>query len=231
MAKQVVTRRSTKEDVLIDVAQVSEKTTHWFEVYKKPLLYAGIGLLAIIVGTVAWNYVQAGNQKKAIAAMWRAERMFEQDSFNLALTNPGGGYDGFLDIARKYGSTTTGNLAHYYAGVCYLQTGKFDEAIQELEKYSPKGDLLGASKAGALGDAYSEKKDFAKAMKFYKEAGSVGVSDDIKSLYLKRYGMLCQIQNKNAEALEAFKEIKDKYPLTLEGREIEKYIAAVEMKK
>ena len=231
MAKQVVTRKATKEDVLIDVAKVSQETTHWFEVYKKPLFYAAIGLVAIIAVTLSWNYIQEANQKKAIAGMWRAERMFEQDSFNLALTNPGGGYDGFLDIAHKYGSTSAGNLAHYYAGVCYLQTGRFDEAIKELESYSPKGDLLSATKAGALGDAYSEKKDFSKALSYYKQAGQNGVSDDIKSMYLKRYGMLCQIQNKNSDALEAYKEIKEKYPLTIEGREIEKYIAAAEMKK
>jgi len=68
-------------------------------------------------------------------------------------------------------------------------------------------------------------------LSYYKQAGQNGVSDDIKSMYLKRYGMLCQIQNKNSDALEAYKEIKEKYPLTIEGREIEKYIAAAEMKK
>ena len=235
MAKQtvqkVVATKVSKEDVLIDVAEVGKDAQHWLEVYKKPLLI-GIAALAIAVGGYfAWNYNVAGNQKKAIIGMWKAEQLFERDSFALALSNPGGGYDGFLDIAKKYGSTPAGNTAHFYAGICYLNLGKFDEAIAQLDDFSPNGIISPTMKYGALADAYSEKKDYSKALKLYKEAAESGKVDDLKAFYLKRYGMLSENQNDVSSALSAYQEIKAKYATTSEARDIDKFIARAEGKK
>ena len=226
MAKQNV----KKEDVLIDVAEVTHEAQHWFDKYKKPIL---IGAGALVVIVAGWFYYQssvASNQKKAVAAIWQAEQMFEKDSFALALNNPGGGFEGFQGIASKYSGTPAGNIAKYYAGICYLNLGKFDEAIQSLESFSPTGEVTPTMKYGALADAYSEKKDMAKALKLYKEASEAGGIDDLKALYLKRYAMLSEVQNDINLALEAYKQIKDKFPLTNEGRDIEKYIARAEAK-
>jgi tetratricopeptide (TPR) repeat protein len=227
MAKQNV----KKEDVLIDVAEVTHEAQNWFETYKKPLL---IGVVALAAGIAGWFWYQsnvAANQKKAVVAMYHAEQMFERDSFASALSNPGGGFEGFQGIASKYSGTPAGNLAHYYSGICYLNLGKFDEAIKELEDFSPSGEVTPTMKAGALADAYSEKKDFAKALKLYKEAANSGGIDDLKALYLKRYAMLSEVQNDMGSALDAYKEIKEKYALTSEARDIEKYIARAEAAK
>jgi tetratricopeptide (TPR) repeat protein len=235
MAKQtvqkVVAEKVSKEDVLIDVAEVGKDAQHWLEVYKNPLLI-GIATLAIAVGGFfAWNNYVAGNQKKAITSSWKAEQLFERDSFALALSNPGGGFDGFLDIAKKYGSTPAGNTAHFYAGICYLNLGKFDEAITQLEDFSPNGTISPTMKSGALGDAYSEKKDYAKALKSYKDAANSGNVDDLKAFYLKRYAMLSENQNDVSSALSAYQEIKTKYGITAEARDIDKFIARAEAKK
>ena len=227
MAKQNV----KKEDVLIDVAEVTHEAQSWFDTYKKPLLI-GLGVLVVaIAGTLWYKSNTAANQKKAVTAMWHAEQMFEKDSFALALNNPGGGFEGFQGIASKYSGTPAGNLAKYYAGVCYLNLGKFDEAIQNLEDFSPSGVATPTMKYGALADAYSEKKDFAKALKYYKEAADAGGVDDLKAFYLKRYGMLSEIQNDAKSALEAYNTIKEKYATSSEGRDIEKYIARAEAAK
>jgi tetratricopeptide (TPR) repeat protein len=235
MAKQtvqkVVKEKVTKEDVLIDVAEVGKDAQHWLEVYKKPLIIGIAALVLAIGGYFAWNYNVAGNQKKAITGMWKAEQLFERDSFALALSNPGGGYDGFLDIAKKYGSTPAGNTAHFYAGVCYLNLGKFDEAITQLEDFSPNGTISPTMKYGALADAYSEKKDYSKALKLYKEAAESGKVDDLKVFYLKRYAMLSENQNDISSALSAYQEIKTKFGTTSEARDIDKYIARAEAKK
>lgn len=227
MAKQIV----KKEDVLIDVAEVTHEAQSWFDKYKRPLLI-GIGVIvASIAGYMWYSSNKEANQKKALAAMWHAEQMFERDSFALALNNPGGGFEGFQGIASKYSGTPAGNLAHYYAGICYLNLGKFDEAISNLEDFSPSGVVTPTMKYGALADAYSEKKDYSKALGLYKKAADSGDVDELKAMYLKRFGMLSEIQNDSKSALEAYNTIKAKYPATTEGRDIEKYIARAEAKK
>ena len=230
MAKQSI-EKVNKDDVLVDVAAVTKDAQHWLEVYKKPILYGIIGLVVVVGGWYAWKSYVESNQKKAVTAMWKAEQLFERDSFSVALNNPGGGYEGFLGIASKYGSTPAGNLAHYYAGVCYLNMGKFDEAIKQLEDFSPSGEVSPTMKYGALGDAYSEKQDFAKALKLYKEAANSGGIEDMKAMYLKRYGMLSEKQNDPSSALDAYKEVKSKYAQTADARDIEKFIARAESKK
>lgn len=238
MAKQSITPKApkgaqvkVKEEVLIDVAEVTHDAQHWFEVYKKPLMYGAIALVAIIGGTLAWRSYQAGNQVKAVQAMWKAEQMFERDSFAVALNNPGGGYEGFLGIISKYGRTPAGNMAHYYAGVSYLQLGKFDDAIKHLEDFSPSGTVSPTMKYGALADAYSEKQDFKKALKYYKEAASSGSVEDMKALYLKRFALLSEKEGNFSDAASAYTEIKEKYPTSVEGRDIDKFITRAEAKK
>lgn len=230
MAKQNI-QKVSKEEVLVDIAEVTKETQHWLEVYKKPIMYGAIGLVVLIGGWFAWKSYSESNQKKAVQAMWKAEQLFERDSFAVALNNPGGGYEGFLDIISKYGSTSAGNISRYYAGVCYLNLGKFDEAIKQLDDFSPSGEVTPTMKFGALADAYSEKQDFAKALKLYKEAAASGGIEDMKAMYLKRYAMLSEKQGDAASALEAYKEIKDKYAQTSDARDIEKYIARAESKK
>jgi tetratricopeptide (TPR) repeat protein len=236
MAKQNISTapkgKKAEEEVLINVAEVTHEAQHWLEEYKKPLMYGAIALVAIIGARLAWNSYQAGNQTKAVQAMWKAEQMFERDSFAVALSNPEGiGQEGFLSIISKYGRTSAGSMAKYYAGVSYLQLGKFDEAIKYLDDFSPSGTVSPTMKYGALADAYSEKQDFGKALKYYKEAAGSGSIEDLKALYLKRYAMLSEKQGDVASALSAYTEIKEKYALTAEGRDIEKFIARAEAKK
>jgi tetratricopeptide (TPR) repeat protein len=234
MAKQNISTapkgKKEAEEVLVNVAEVTQDAQHWLETYKKPLMYGAIALVAIIGGSLAWKNYQAGNQTKAVQAMWRAEQMFERDSFATALSTPEGG-EGFLAIIGKYGSTPAGNIAKYYAGVSYLQLGKFDEAIKYLEDFSPSGAVSPTMKYGALADAYSEKQDFAKALKNYKEAASEGSVEDLKALYLKRYAMLSEKQGDVGSAVSAYKEIKEKYALSAEARDIDKFIARAEASK
>ncbi len=226
-----VIKKVSKEDVLVDITEVTHEAQHWLEVYRKPLIIGAVAIIAACAGWFFWRNHVAGEQKKAVTAMWRAEQMFERDSFAQALNNPGGGFDGFLDIAKKYGSAPAGNLARCYAAICYQNLGKYDEAIKYMNDYSPDGSVLGATKYGVLGDAYSEKNDFANALKNYRQAANSGDVDDIKAHYLKLYGMLSEKQNDNASALSAYKEIKEKYPQTTEGRDIGKYVARAEAAK
>jgi hypothetical protein len=81
------------------------------------------------------NYIVAPKETEAQNAMWKAEQYFREDSLNLALN--GDKFNrGFLYIINNYGSTKSGNLAKYYAGVCYLRTGNFNKAVENLNDFN-----------------------------------------------------------------------------------------------
>lgn len=226
-------RQKQKQDdeVLIDVVEARDSAQDFFE-KNRVLLLIAIGLVVVIIGGLfAYNQFYKGpKQQEAVEQMVQAQTQFERDSFALALTNPGGGFSGFLDIIDNYGGTPAANLAHYYAGICYLQLGQYEAAISYLTDFKAKGDLLSITKNGALGDAHAELNNLDKAMSFYEKAVNAEDNDILTPYYLKKVGMLQENNGNTPEALATYERIKNEYPTSVEAREIEKYIARVSPK-
>jgi tetratricopeptide (TPR) repeat protein len=158
--------------------------------------------------------------------MYMAEQYFEKDSFNLAL-NGDGNYLGFLDIMDDYSMTMSGKLARYYAGISYLKIGQYDDAIDYLKKFSTKDILLAPVAIGALGDAYLEKGLDAKALEQYEKAIAFSDNELTTPIFLMKAGKLAESTGQKEKALKYYQQVKEKYPETVEGRQIDKYIARV----
>src|SRR3546814_8864333 len=101
--------------------------------------------------------------------MFKAQEFFKNDSLETAL-NGDGNYKGFLTIIEEYDGTKSANLANYYTGVIYMKQGKYEEAISYLEHSSAKDELPRVQAIGLLGDAYSELKQYDRAITQYQEA-------------------------------------------------------------
>ncbi|HMR42437.1 MAG TPA: tetratricopeptide repeat protein [Saprospiraceae bacterium] len=220
-------RKNTKaDDTLVDIAEVKAQAESFFETNQKYIL-GGIAAIAIVIGgwfAYKYLYIQP-KEKEAIEQISKAQEQFEKDSFKLALTDPGSGFPGFLDIIEKYSGTKAANSANFYAGVCYLHLGQFDAAIQYLKEFDAGDEVLPISKNGALGDAYAEKGDLDQAMSYYKKAVDAGDNEVLTAYYLKKVGMLNEKQGNFAAAKKAYETIKEKYPNSPDGLGIDKFIA------
>jgi tetratricopeptide (TPR) repeat protein len=221
-------KQTVKDETIVDIVEAKESAQEYFE-RNKILVLSVIGILVLVVGGYLFydTLIKTPNEKAAKEAMYRAEEQFARDSFALALENPGGGFDGFLDIIDNYSGTSAANLSLYYAGISYLNLGKFDAAIEYLEDFSPAGKITPTMKNGALGDAYSELGNFDKALSFYKKA-SDSDNNYLTPYYLKKYGMLAERQGNTDAAKQAYAKIKDNYPDSQEGLDIEKYLAKLQ---
>ncbi|MEP7269798.1 MAG: tetratricopeptide repeat protein [Saprospiraceae bacterium] len=225
MAK-VKSRNRKSDEKLLDLVEVKQQTKSFFEHNQQKIGIIGGGLLLAVLGAIAYIFLyQKPRQERAIEQMMVAQQQFEKDSFRLALTNPGGGYSGFLDIIDTYSGTKTANLAKYYSGICYLHLGQFDAAIDYLNAYSPADEATKITRLGTLGDAYSEKKDFDKAISSYKNAIDAGNNELLTAYYIKKLGFLYMHQNDNANALVQFNKLKKDFPLSPEATDVDKYIA------
>ena len=170
------------------------------------------------------NYIVAPKETEAQNAMWKAEQYFREDSLNLALN--GDKFNrGFLYIINNYGSTKSGNLAKYYAGICYLRTGNFNKAVDNLNDFTTPAKQIQMMAYGALGDAYSELNKNDEAINYYKKAAKEFTDDaTMSSEYLFRAALKSETLGKNSEALDLYKELKEKYPNTEKGFAADKYI-------
>lgn len=225
MAKKEV----KKTDSLENVESALSKTEQFIENNQKTLMYIILGIVIIVGGY--WSYMKFYKnplEEEVKSQMFIAERYFEKDSFNLAL-NGDANYPGFIQIIEDYGSTKTGNLANYYAGICYMNLKEYDNAIEYLSDFKTSDLLLQPITYGAIGDAYLENGETTKAIEYYKKASSSNKNEFTTAIYLKKLGQLLENEGKYKEALAAYEEIFTEYSKSTEARTIEKYIARVKV--
>jgi len=204
---------------------VAELHSAW-EKYGKQLSIALAAIILVVGGFFAYrSMVSEPNEKKASEAMFRAEEYYRMDSARLAL-NGDQVNAGFLKIISNYGSTKAGKLAAFYAGSCYLKMGDFNNAVKYLKDFSSPVQQLQERAYGLLGDAYSEQNKKEEAAEQYKKAGTYFEKDELFSPeYLFRSGYLYESMGKTQDAIAMYKIIKDKYPASQRGAEVDKYLA------
>lgn len=204
---------------------VAEIRNIW-ERYGKQASYALMAIIVIVGGFLAYrNLFSEPNEKSATEAMFRAEQYYRMDSARLAL-NGDNINAGFLKVIARYGSTRAANLASFYAGSCYLKLGDFNNAVKYLKNFSTSVQVLQERDYGLLGDAYSELNRKEEAAEEYKKAGTYFEKDELLSPeYLFRSGYLFESMGKTQDAIAMYRLIKDKYPASPRGAEIDKYLA------
>jgi tetratricopeptide (TPR) repeat protein len=225
MAKK---KKDATPQTISNVEQTLTRTEQYLEENYKTLLTILTVVIAVIgLGWLGKMYLNKRNDE-AQSQMYQAERYLEMDSLRLAL-NGDGNYLGFLDIAKSYRFTKSGNLALYSAGICYLHLGQFQDAIDYLEKYSKKDKVIGSLAIGATGDAYVELGDTKKGISRYLEASEYAKNSFNSPLFLMKAAELYELDGKYADALKLYERIESEYPESTEGSTIDKYIARVKL--
>ena len=200
---------------------------------KKTILYAVIALIVIIAGIILYNsFVKAPREAKASTELAKGQTMFQNQQFAQALNGDSTGYAGFVKIASDYSSTPAGNLANLYAGLCYANLDKWEDAVKFLDKYSPADDeMVSPAAVAALGNAYAHVKQLDKAVDALKKAAKMADSqaldntnNSLSPTFLIQAATILESQNKKAEALKIYQDIKKKYVNSAVASEIDKYI-------
>lgn len=202
-----------------------EKVQSFYETHKKNISTITTVILVVIVGYFAYTKMYKGPaEEKASAAMYFPQLYFSADSLNLALNGDGKNL-GFAKLSKKYSGTAAGNMASYYEGICELKMGDYKNAIKALESFNGKGTMIGRQAFGALGMAYMESGNSAKAIENFKKATEDKEDGMVTPLYLYQLGMAYESTGKMAEAKEAFKRVRDEYPRSPQAREMDKELA------
>ena len=215
------------EETLENVESALGKTELWIEEHQN-LIYGIIAAIVVIAGII-WG-LKALNDKKDRAAsneIFTAQKYFDKEMYDAAL-NGDGNYLGFADVYSSYKSTKTGKLAAYYAGICNMKLGNFNEAIDFLKKYTNNDEILAPMALGAIGDCYMELEDLQSAATYYEKAANKSHNEFTAPMFLTRAGMTYEIMGNYANALKCYNALKEDYPLSNEAFEITKSIAHVE---
>lgn len=229
MAKNVNNTPNGNGEKIEKVGEAVSHTEEFFKRNGKLLSYIGAGIiLAAAIVVLAIQFYFKPIKTEAASQTFTAEQYFRAADYEKALKGDGNAL-GFEQIIEEYGAKA-GKAVYLYAGICELQLGNASEAINYLSKYNAKEPVLMGRALACTGDAYSMLEDYETALGYYLKAAQT--EDNIfAASYLLKAGIICEELGRYDEALAHYRTIKDKYPQTYEGFEIDKYITRIEVKK
>ena len=232
------------DERLENVEEALSKTELWIENNQKTLWIILIALLVIAFSIYGFSRYKAKKNETAKNLSFPSEISFEEkatqavdfasyymqnEDYATAL-NGDGEKVGFLSIINEYGSTKAGKLAAYYAGLCYLKQGDYNNAIEYLKKYTNDDKVLAPLALGLIGDCYLELGDQQSAVSYYEKAAKKNANDFTSPMHLVKLGMTYEILGNYPKALETYQTLKKDYPNSNEAFEITKTIAYLEEK-
>jgi len=232
------------EDVIVDekdsatagefntLDETASKTEEWVAKNQKMIFGVVAGVATIALGYMGYNkFIAEPRENDAVSDMFLAQQNFQKategtssDSLYTLSLNGSEGKFGFVKIADEYSGTKTANLANYYAGMAYLNTGKFDQAIEYLGKFKSDDKILSALAIGAIGDAHSQKGQQKEAMEFYIKAAESNKNDFTTPRFMLKAGKVALELGNKADALKYFTDIKETYEATPEAQGIDALI-------
>lgn len=212
-------------DAELEVGEIVSRTEHFVEKNQKKIIY-GIIAVAVVVGLyLAFHYGYAvPRENKAAVALFKGEQYFAMDSFALALNGNGADFEGFEAIAKDYSSTSSGNLAKAYAGICYFKQGDNDKAIESLKSFSSKDDMISPAVVGLIGDCYVNSGKVKEAISYFEQAASKADNNVVSPVYLKKAGLAYENLQQYKDAVKVYTKIKENYTASREASDIDKYI-------
>lgn len=189
-----------------------------------------IAVGVILVAIVYFGFFAGSTPEKEDAAgdaIFMAVRYYENDSLNLAL-NGDGNNSGLLELASEYSGTSVGNLCNFYIGSIYLRQGNTSEALNYFDAVDKKDNFVSATAYSAMASITEDLGDFEKAAGYYEKAAATLTNIHTTPFYLQHAARCYQLAENTSAALRTFKQIRDEYPNSTEGQQVEKYIALLE---
>lgn len=200
--------------------------------YKNAIIGGVVAVIIIVAGFIMYKNLYAEpREEKAQAALFKGQEYFEQDAFEQALNGDSIGYTGFLKVADDYSGTKAGNLAKAYAGICYAQLGKYEEAVKMLDSFNGKDQMVAPAILGAAGNCYAQLGQLDKAASTLLSAADKADNNTLSPIFLIQAGEILVKQGKYDDAVNAYTKIKDKYFQSYQAMDIDKYIEQAKLMK
>jgi tetratricopeptide (TPR) repeat protein len=193
----------------------------------KYILGIGTVLLLVVGGYYVYQkFFKEPKEQKALSDLFMAESYYRMDSFDLALKGDNQ-YPGLLKVINNYGGTDAANLAHFYAGVCYIHLNDNQSAINHLKKFSTSAKQVQQRAYKLMGDAYADQGNYKDALDYYKKAADHFEKDKANSAEALDLaaGLAAYKLNDQPQAIKLYTELKEKFPQTAQGQNADKYLA------
>ena len=197
----------------LDVEEALMTSEAFLFKYKNIIVGVVVAIVVIVCGTLGYKHF-----------------ISEPNELEAALKGDSLGNMGFLKIADEFSGTKAGKLANAYAGVCYAKLAQYEDAAKYLDKFSASDFMVAPAMLGTIGNCYAQLGQLDKAAATLLKAAEKANSVVLSPVYLLEAGQILEKQGKNSEAVEAYKQIKNKYGNSMQAMDIDKYIDRASIK-
>lgn len=226
---QEVNEQSTTAEVFNTLDEKASKTEEFVRTNQNIILGV-IG--AVIIGVLGYlgyqSFILKPKEEEASKEIYQARVFFDEainatgqakDSiFQLAI-NGGNAKPGFVEVAENYSGTKTASLAHYYAGISYLNIGEYQKAIEHLEKFKLKDEIIAPLAKGAIGDAFLQINQPNEALSYFEEAANLSTNSFTTPKYLLKASLTALEIQETKKALAFLERIDQEFPTTEEAKQ------------
>jgi TolA-binding protein len=173
---------------------------------KKPITICSLIVVAIIAIILCYVYFFRGpGINKANDAIGAADLTLAQGNDSLALVQ-------YQKVADESGYDA-GNRAALQTAILLYQKGDYQKALDYVDQYSAKEEIIGAAAYSLKGDCYVNLDKLSEAIGCFKDA--IKQSNDNPAytpFFMMKLARVYAAQNNHSEEAALYKEIMTKYP-------------------
>ena len=211
MAKKENETRTSIDELNESLSGIEKKV----EENKKMIVWVLRAIVAIAVIILGYVYlIQEPNFENAKTEIAQADSKLALGQDSIAL-------EAYKAVADSY-SNDAANRAGLNAGIILFQQGKYEEAINYINKFDAEGVLVGPASQSLIGDCYVNLEKYDEAVKYFDKAISLAGDNDLYTpLFILKKATVLREQGKFAEEAKALEIIKNKYPNFVTGYRVD----------
>lgn len=201
----------------------AEAAKVWVNRNRSNLLW---GFAAVIVGVAFLAYTQRGR-----AARPKGQWEYVQAVYLMSTGDTTQALPALLDLYQRFPGTRWGKRALYYLGYHYYTTGDMTRAEEFWTRFlsSKPGDpFTEANALSGLASIRIGQERYEEAERFLSDAVSKTPYETYRAFYTYRKAMCLEMSGNHTEALNLYREIKEKYSRTPSAMEAEGRIRFLE---
>lgn len=211
MAKKLNETRTSIEELNESLSGIEKKV----EDNKKMIVWVVAAIVAIAVIILGYVYlIQNPNLEKAKEEIAKADADYTIGQDSIALNE-------YMAVADNYNNEAS-NRAGLNAAIILFEQGKYEEAINYLNKFDAEGVVVGPASQALLGDCYVNIEKYDDAVKAFDKAISLSGENELYTpLFILKKATVLREQQKYAEEAELLQTIKDEYPAFVSSYQVD----------